>query len=236
MSLKDFLELCRLGLISQEFNRAHQSWQNHQMACTAGGAGTRALGGKKSSAGASQQRRRSSRQVQQGAKPWSLPSLMRALADQRRGSDLRSASSAGSSLMAAAQDDGDDDEVMDTIYANWGVVEAHQDTGATTSATDIFLSTLKKVHRKFITAEDIAACGLEGIYMNMAPSCRALLTGARFPGMAQCRRARHQQGAGSSAVAEVFPAGGGSPGDHRPPGRLPVGPRHAALQQQRPAC
>ena len=74
------------------------------------------------------QRRQRSRQAPAGGRPWTLPSLKRALGGQRSAS--AGSSALGSALLAAAQDDGDEDEVLDTIYANWGTLQGGQDAGA----------------------------------------------------------------------------------------------------------
>ena len=81
-------------------------------------------------------RRRSSRQAQQRAKPWSLPSLKRALAEQRRGSIAASSgsfrprsSSYGSMLLDGDEEDA---EVLDTIYANWGEINQKHFAGEPT--------------------------------------------------------------------------------------------------------
>ena len=73
------------------------------------------------------QRRQHRRQAQAGGKPWTLSSLKRALGGQRTASEASSTLS--SALLAAAQDDEDEDEVLDTIYANWGSLQGRGDAG-----------------------------------------------------------------------------------------------------------
>ena len=86
-------------------------------------------------------RRRSSRQAQQRARPWSLPSLKRALAEQRRGSAAASSgsfsvnsSSYGSMLLEGEEEE--DVEVLETIYANWGDIDQAPDAGEPKVAAD----------------------------------------------------------------------------------------------------
>ena len=74
------------------------------------------------------QRRQRSRQAPAGGRPWTLPSLKRALGGQRSASE--GSSTLSSALAAAAQGDGDGDEVLDTIYANWGTLQGREDAGA----------------------------------------------------------------------------------------------------------
>ena len=95
--------------------------------------------GRRAAVGRAAGRRRSSRQAQQRARPWSLPSLKRALAEQRRGSAATSSgsfgaksSSYGSMLLEGEEEE--DIEVLETIYANWGDIDQAPDVGEPTSA------------------------------------------------------------------------------------------------------
>lgn len=79
---------------------------------------------------------RGSRQTQQRAGPWSLHSLKRALAEQRRGSiapSSRSFDVRSSSCVSMLLDgEGEDAEVLDTIYANWGDIDQGPSAGEPT--------------------------------------------------------------------------------------------------------
>ena len=79
------------------------------------------------------------RQALQAARPWSLPSLKRALAEQRRGSAAPSSGSVGvrSSSFGSMPMGGEEDEdieILDTIYANWGDIDQAPDAGEPTAA------------------------------------------------------------------------------------------------------
>ena len=73
------------------------------------------------------QRRQRSRQASAGGRLWTLPSLKSALGGQRSASEGSSALS--SALAAAVQGYGEEDEVLDTIYANWGTLQGREDAG-----------------------------------------------------------------------------------------------------------
>ena len=105
------------------------------LAGMSGGAGV----GRRAAAGRAAGRRRSSRQALQAARPWSLPSLKRALAEQRRGSAAPSSGSVGvrSSSFGSMPMGGEEDEdieILDTIYANWGDIDQAPDAGEPTAA------------------------------------------------------------------------------------------------------
>ncbi len=96
--------------------------------------------GRRAAAGRAAGRRRSSRQAQQRARPWSLPSLKRALAEQRRGSAGPSSSgvkssSYGSMLLGGEEEE--DVEVLETIYANWGDIDQAPDAGERRSGQNV---------------------------------------------------------------------------------------------------
>ena len=65
-------------------------------------------------------------------RPWTLPSLKRALGGQRSGqrSASEGSSALSTALAAAAQGGGEEDEALDTIYANWGTLQGREDAGA----------------------------------------------------------------------------------------------------------
>ena len=104
---------------------SERHWRRTGLVCrnVQGGAG---------SAPRAPQRRQRSRQASAGGRPWTLPSLKRALGGQRSGqrSASEGSSALSTALAAAAQGGGEEDEALDTIYANWGTLQGREDAGA----------------------------------------------------------------------------------------------------------